>query len=75
MKLYFDKNANEDIEVAVLNGANKSSFSYISMIKSLLGGETLESEFAQTVDGDEQQRIKGILKEIENAVNPPILQV
>ena len=47
---------------------NKSAFSYLEMIKALLNGEQLESEFCESI---EQDKVRNVLKEIENEENPP----
>lgn len=59
MNLKFSKNATKDIEVLVQIGTNQKPFSYIDMIKSLLAGETLDTEFSEDISGDEKKTNRG----------------
>lgn len=56
MNLKFSKNATKDIEVLVQIGTNQKPFSYIDKIKSLLAGETLDTEFSEDISGDEKNK-------------------
>lgn len=61
MNLKFSKNATKDIEVLVQIGTNQKPFSYIDMIKSLLAGETLDTEFSEDISGDEKKQIEELI--------------
>lgn len=56
MNLKFSKNATKDIEVLVQIGTDQKTFSYIDMIKSLLAGETLDTEFSEDISRDEKNK-------------------
>lgn len=66
MNLKFSKNATKDIEVLVQIGTNQNHFSYIDMIKSLLAGETLDTEFSEDISMDEKKQIQELIGKIKN---------
>jgi hypothetical protein len=65
MKLLFKKNDSADIEVSMFVGTTEVPFSYIEMIKCLIIGESMDSEFHETISEEEQAQIKDVLKEID----------
>ena len=65
MKLTFTKNEATDVLITMYKGTSGATFSYIEMIKGLLDGEPLDSEFDGTVTDEEQKQIRGVLAEIE----------
>lgn len=71
MNLKFSKNATKDIEVLVQIGTNQKPFSYIDMIKSLLTGETLDTEFSEDISGDEKKQIEELIGKIKNIAGIP----
>lgn len=66
MNLKFSKNATKDIEVLMQIGTSQKPFSYIDMIKSLLAGETLDTEFSEDISGDEKKQIEELIGKIKN---------
>lgn len=66
MKLLFKKNENGDVSVTMFKGTADAQFSYIEMIKALLAGEALDSDYDDSISKDEQAQINDVLKEIEN---------
>lgn len=71
MNLKFSKNATKDIEVLVQIGTSQTPFSYIDMIKSLLAGETLDTEFSEDISGDEKMQIEELIGRIKNIAGIP----
>lgn len=71
MNLKFSKNATKDIEVLVQIGTSQTTFSYIDMIKSLLAGETLDTEFSEDISGDEKKQIEELIGKIKNIAGIP----
>lgn len=71
MNLKFSKNATKDIEVLVQIGTSQTPFSYIDMIKSLLAGETLDTEFSEDISGDEKKQIEELIGKIKNIAGIP----
>ena len=66
MKLVFTKNENGDVSVTMFKGTAEAQFSYIGMIKALLAGEALDSDYDESISKEEQTQINDVLKEIEN---------
>lgn len=66
MKLLFKKNENGDVSVTMFKGTADAQFSYIEMIKALLAGEALDSDYDDSISKDEQAQINDVLREIEN---------
>lgn len=64
MKLVFKKNEATDVEVTMFIGTAEVPFSYIEMIKALLAGEPLDSDFDDSIAPEEQILIKEVLDEI-----------
>ena len=71
MNLKFSKNATKDIEVLVQIGTNQKTISYIDMIKSLLAGETLDTEYSEDISGDEKKQIEELIGKIKNIAGIP----
>lgn len=71
MNLKFSKNATKDIEVLMQIGTSQPPFSYIDMIKSLLAGETLDTEFSEDISGDEKMQIEKLIGRIKNIAGIP----
>lgn len=71
MNLKFSKNATKDIEVLVQIGTDQKTFSYIDMIKSLLAGETLDTEFSEDISRDEKKQIEELIRKIKNIAGIP----
>lgn len=71
MNLKFSKNATKDIEVLMQIGTSQTPFSYIDMIKSLLAGETLGTEFSEDISGDEKMQIEKLIGRIKNIAGIP----
>ena len=71
MNLKFSKNATKDIEVLVQIGTNQKPFSYIDMIKSLLAGETLDTEFSEDISENEKKQIEELIGKIKNIAGIP----
>lgn len=71
MNLKFSKNATKDIEVLVQMGTSQTTFSYIDMIKTLLAGETLDTEFSEDISGDEKKQIEELIEKIKNIAGIP----
>ena len=72
MKLVFKKNENGDVSVTMFNGTAETQFSYIEMIKALLAGEALDSDYDESISKEEQAQINDVLKEIETtAIETP----
>lgn len=70
MKLIFKKNEKDDVEVTMFKGTMGISFSYIEMIKCLIAGESLDSDFHESITEDEKVQIEEVLKEIETIACP-----
>lgn len=64
MKLVFKKNETTDVAVTMYIGTAEVPFSYIEMIKALLAGEPLDSDFDVSITSEEQAQIKEVLEEI-----------
>lgn len=71
MILKFSKNANHDVEVVILKGAENLPFSYTALIKSLLDKEEVKTEFTEEILENERQQIDSLIVDINNIVNPP----
>ena len=50
----------------MFKGTADAQFSYIEMIKALLVGEALDSDYDDSISKDEQAQINDVLREIEN---------
>lgn len=71
MNLKFSKNATKDIEVLMQIGTSQTPFSYIDMIKSLLAGETLDTEFSEDISWYEKMQIEELIGRIKNIAGIP----
>jgi hypothetical protein len=65
MKLIFKKNDTGDMKVTMFKGTAEIPFSYIELIKALLAGEALDSDFDESIPEEEQAQINDVLREIE----------
>ena len=56
----------------MFKGTAEAQFSYIEMIKALLAGEALDSDYDKNISKEEQAQINDVLKEIETtAIETP----
>ena len=74
MNLKFSKNASKDIEVLMQDGAEQMAFSYIEMIKGLLNGKTLSTEFAEGISEDEKKQIDDLIDKIKQIAGVPMTE-
>lgn len=66
MKLIFKKNEAGDVAVTMFKGTIDAQFSYIEMIKALIAGERIETDFDESISDEEKTQINEVLQEIEN---------
>lgn len=71
MNLKFSKNESKDVEVQVQNGTSQQAFSYIEMIKSLLKGENLTTEFSEDMTDEEKRQINELVNKIKSIASVP----
>ena len=65
MQLVFKKNDAGDVAVTMFKGTAEIQFSYIEMIKALIAGESLDTDFSETISDEEKKQIEEVIQEIE----------
>ena len=65
MQLVFKKNDAGDVAVTMFKGPAEIQFSYIEMIKALIAGESLDTDFSETISDEEKKQIEEVIQEIE----------
>lgn len=68
MKLFFNKNEEGDITATIQDGTTTREFDYLLMLKQLLDNNEIEDPEFTNIDEDEQNKIKDLLSQIQNAV-------
>lgn len=49
----------------MFKGTAEIQFSYIEMIKALIAGESLDTDFSETISDEEKKQIEEVIQEIE----------
>lgn len=75
MKLFFNKNAEGDITATIQDGTTTRDFDYLLMLKQLLDNNEIEEPEFTNIDEDEQNKIKDLLSQIQNAVKEGTAQI
>lgn len=72
MKLIFTKSEENEITVQLTKGTIVENFSYVEMIKQLLGHNKFEDTDYNNINEDEKKRIEGMLEKINAAVDEQV---
>lgn len=75
MKLFFNKNVEGDITATIQDGTTTREFDYLLMLKQLLENNAVEDPEFTNIDEDEQNKIKDLLFQIQNAVKEGTAQI
>ena len=69
MKLYFSKDAQNEIVIKMSTGTVIEEFSYIEMIKNLLLDNKFDdTEYSEDITDDEKERIETMLSSINESI-------
>jgi hypothetical protein len=66
MKLIFEKDTNNEINVKLQNGEVTQNFTYIEMVKQLLLNKNFDDTDFGNLSKDEQGKIKNMLEKISD---------